>query len=254
MGFARRAARHDGRSRAAHGHDRRRARGIRPAADRHRALDAHQTPGEYAPRAPTTLPASRTSSARHSRQARRHCREAVRAALALSAGWAPERRAELLVRYLGFPFWDVLLYPIQAVADVGERDAIEVVRMSPRTRGSCRRPTPPSRSWPGFRPCTSARSSAGPAASGTTLGPAGRRGEADRPPARRGLHRRGADCVVPEGVRGNRRRGRKRPREREAAARPREAVCRRWVEPTGAVRASSPRRRGEARSTCLLTA
>ena len=50
----------------------------------------------------------------------------------LSEGWAPERRADLLVRYLGFPYWDVLLYPIQAVADVGERDAIEVVRMSPR--------------------------------------------------------------------------------------------------------------------------
>jgi patatin-related protein len=51
---------------------------------------------------------------------------------AITRGWAPERRADILVRYLGFPFWDVLLYPIQAVADAGERDAIEVVRMSPR--------------------------------------------------------------------------------------------------------------------------
>jgi hypothetical protein len=50
----------------------------------------------------------------------------------LSAGWAADRRAELLVRYLGFPYWDVLLYPLQAVADAGERDTIEVVRMSPR--------------------------------------------------------------------------------------------------------------------------
>jgi patatin-related protein len=51
---------------------------------------------------------------------------------ALSEGWAPERRADLLVRYLGFPYWDVLLYPLQTVADAGERDAIQVVRMSPR--------------------------------------------------------------------------------------------------------------------------
>ena len=50
----------------------------------------------------------------------------------LSEGWAPERRADLLVRYLGFPYWDVLLYPLQSVADAGERDTIEVVRMSPR--------------------------------------------------------------------------------------------------------------------------
>ena len=50
----------------------------------------------------------------------------------LSEGWAPERRADLLVRYLGFPYWDVLLYPLQTVADAGERDAIQVVRMSPR--------------------------------------------------------------------------------------------------------------------------
>jgi patatin-related protein len=51
---------------------------------------------------------------------------------ALTDDWAPERRADLLVRYLGFPYWDVLLYPLQTVADAGERDAIQVVRMSPR--------------------------------------------------------------------------------------------------------------------------
>ncbi len=50
----------------------------------------------------------------------------------LTAGWEPERRRDLLVRYLGFPFWDVLLYPIQALADVGERDHVQVLRMSPR--------------------------------------------------------------------------------------------------------------------------
>lgn len=41
-------------------------------------------------------------------------------------------RGDLLTRYLGFPFWDVLVYPLQAVSDLGERDHVEVYRMSPR--------------------------------------------------------------------------------------------------------------------------
>jgi len=50
---------------------------------------------------------------------------------ALTSKWHPDRRRELLVRYLGFPLWDVLLYPIQALADAGENDSVEVQRMSP---------------------------------------------------------------------------------------------------------------------------
>jgi patatin-related protein len=49
----------------------------------------------------------------------------------LTANWSPARRSDLLVRYLGFPLWDVLLYPIQRLADAGEKDAVEVVRLSP---------------------------------------------------------------------------------------------------------------------------
>jgi patatin-related protein len=49
----------------------------------------------------------------------------------LSQQWAPERRRDLLVRYLGFPLWDVLLFPIQALADAGENDGVKVQRMSP---------------------------------------------------------------------------------------------------------------------------
>jgi patatin-related protein len=49
----------------------------------------------------------------------------------LTRSWDPARRRDLLVRYLGFPFWDVLLYPVQALSDVGEQDQVEVVRMSP---------------------------------------------------------------------------------------------------------------------------
>ena len=50
---------------------------------------------------------------------------------AVAEGWSPERRKDILVRFLGFPFWDILLYPIQAVSEVAERDAIDIVRMSP---------------------------------------------------------------------------------------------------------------------------
>jgi patatin-related protein len=49
----------------------------------------------------------------------------------LSKNWHPDRRRDLLVRYLGFPLWDVLLYPIQAVSDAGENDEVDVHRLSP---------------------------------------------------------------------------------------------------------------------------
>jgi patatin-related protein len=52
--------------------------------------------------------------------------------LQLTQGWDNQVRSDLLVRYLGFPFWDVLLYPIQALSDVGENDFVEIVRVSPR--------------------------------------------------------------------------------------------------------------------------
>jgi hypothetical protein len=46
--------------------------------------------------------------------------------------WDDQRKWALLSRYLGFQFWDQLLYPVQALSDVGERDKVEVVRLSPR--------------------------------------------------------------------------------------------------------------------------
>ena len=42
-----------------------------------------------------------------------------------------QARKRILVRFLGFPFWDILLFPIQSVAQAGERDAVQVIRMSP---------------------------------------------------------------------------------------------------------------------------
>jgi patatin-related protein len=46
--------------------------------------------------------------------------------------WSEGAQRSLLVRYLGFPFWDILVYPIQALANVGERDHVETFRISPR--------------------------------------------------------------------------------------------------------------------------
>jgi patatin-related protein len=60
----------------------------------------------------------------------------------MTAGWKDEIKWKLLVRYLGFPFWDVLLYPVQALSDVGERDHVEIIRISPRDTHLI--PVPPS--------------------------------------------------------------------------------------------------------------
>jgi patatin-related protein len=56
--------------------------------------------------------------------------------LALTADWpqgetTTKIRGDLLIRYLGFPVWDALLYPLQAYTDVNERDAVRVARLSP---------------------------------------------------------------------------------------------------------------------------
>jgi patatin-related protein len=51
--------------------------------------------------------------------------------LAAIDGWDEDVRQDMLVRYLGFPYWDRLIYPIQAVADLRELNRIEVIRLSP---------------------------------------------------------------------------------------------------------------------------
>jgi patatin-related protein len=50
----------------------------------------------------------------------------------MATAWSDEAKRALLVRYLGFPYWDILVYPIQALTNVGERDNVEVLRISPR--------------------------------------------------------------------------------------------------------------------------
>lgn len=49
----------------------------------------------------------------------------------LTASWSPDKRRRVVVRYLGFPFWDALIYPLRRLSEVGELDEVEVVRISP---------------------------------------------------------------------------------------------------------------------------
>lgn len=49
----------------------------------------------------------------------------------LNADWRAADRREILVRYLGFPFWDQQIYPLLAFADIGEFDQVKIYRLSP---------------------------------------------------------------------------------------------------------------------------
>jgi hypothetical protein len=46
--------------------------------------------------------------------------------------WHPEARRDVLVNYLGFPFWDVLTFPVMTWRDVGEFNKILIDRISPQ--------------------------------------------------------------------------------------------------------------------------
>jgi len=48
------------------------------------------------------------------------------------AQWQPEARREVLVNYLGFPFWDVLTFPMISAHEMGELNEILVDRISPQ--------------------------------------------------------------------------------------------------------------------------
>jgi patatin-related protein len=48
------------------------------------------------------------------------------------ATWPEDARRRIHVRLVGFPLWDMLIFPLRQVGDVGELDAVEVVRVSPR--------------------------------------------------------------------------------------------------------------------------
>jgi hypothetical protein len=48
-----------------------------------------------------------------------------------AALWEPRIRREVLVNYLGFPFWDVLTFSVTNWRDAGEFDEIRIDRISP---------------------------------------------------------------------------------------------------------------------------
>ena len=48
------------------------------------------------------------------------------------AEWHPDARREVLINYLGFPFWDVLTFPITSARPFGELNEILIDRISPQ--------------------------------------------------------------------------------------------------------------------------
>lgn len=55
------------------------------------------------------------------------------------AHWHPQARREVLVNYIGFPFWDVLTFSVTSWRDLGEFDEIRVDRISPEDATTLRR-------------------------------------------------------------------------------------------------------------------
>ncbi len=50
--------------------------------------------------------------------------------------WHPDARRDVLVNYLGFPFWDVLTFPLMTWREVGEFNKILIDRISPQDAGT----------------------------------------------------------------------------------------------------------------------
>jgi patatin-related protein len=48
-----------------------------------------------------------------------------------TAQWHSQARREVLINYIGFPFWDILTYSVTSWRDLGEFDEIRVDRISP---------------------------------------------------------------------------------------------------------------------------
>jgi hypothetical protein len=46
--------------------------------------------------------------------------------------WQPDARRDVLINYLGFPFWDVLTFPVMTWREVGEFNKILIDRISPQ--------------------------------------------------------------------------------------------------------------------------
>lgn len=49
----------------------------------------------------------------------------------ITATWTPAQRQEVMLRYLGFPFWDAMIYTATSLSEAGELRPLHIVRMSP---------------------------------------------------------------------------------------------------------------------------
>ncbi len=56
----------------------------------------------------------------------------IDALLTETEGWPAHAMREILVNYLGFPFWDVLTFPVMPWREAGEFNEIRVDRISPQ--------------------------------------------------------------------------------------------------------------------------
>jgi patatin-related protein len=59
----------------------------------------------------------------------------------VTLGWDPTMRVGLIVRWIGFPLWDTLLFPIMGLSDIWQLNQIRVKRISPDD--ARRLPVPP---------------------------------------------------------------------------------------------------------------
>jgi patatin-related protein len=49
----------------------------------------------------------------------------------ITRNWDPANRRDVMLRYLGFPFWDAMIYPATRLSEAGELRPLQIVRMSP---------------------------------------------------------------------------------------------------------------------------
>jgi patatin-related protein len=65
----------------------------------------------------------------------------------VTGGWKPAMRVGLIVRWVGFPLWDTLLFPVMDLADIWQLNQISVKRISPDD--AKRLPVPPEKKLQG---------------------------------------------------------------------------------------------------------
>src|SRR5262249_50110598 len=52
------------------------------------------------------------------------------------AKWNSQARREVMINHLGFPFWDVLTFPVTNAREIGELNEIRIDRISPQDAGA----------------------------------------------------------------------------------------------------------------------